>query len=95
MIYDYPNCTYEGCDIVSVTNSNVSQSQVHYSYGNVLEGLDYPDNSFDFVHMRLFILALREDEWPIAIKEVLRVTKPGGIFQLLEFDLKVSACVAQ
>ncbi|KAF1800584.1 S-adenosyl-L-methionine-dependent methyltransferase [Mucor lusitanicus] len=90
MVIDYPNCTYEGCDMVQVTNSNVTPSQFHWSYGNVIEKLDYPDNTFDFVHMRLFILALRESEWPIAIKEILRVTKPGGVIQLLEFDLKMT-----
>lgn len=89
MIVDYPDCQYEGCDMVEVTNSNVVPIQVKYSFGNVLEGLNYPDNTFDFVHMRLFILALREIEWPIAIKEILRVTKPGGMIQLIEFDLKV------
>lgn len=88
MILDYPKCDYQGCDIVQVTNTNIT-SRFKFSYGNVLEGLDFPDNTFDFVHMRLFILALREVEWPVAIKEILRVTKPGGIIQLLEFDLKV------
>ncbi|CAO3649558.1 unnamed protein product [Mucor hiemalis] len=89
MILDYPKCDYQGCDIVQVTNTNIT-SRFKFSYGNVLEGLDFPDNTFDFVHMRLFILALREVEWPVAIKEILRVTKPGGIIQLLEFDLKMT-----
>ncbi len=89
MINDYPDCEYEGCDMVELTSDNVVPSQVKFSLGNVVEGLNYPDNTFDFVHMRLFILALREVEWPIAIKEILRVTKPGGMIQLLEFDLKV------
>lgn len=89
MITEYPNCKFEGCDIVNVTNSNVVPKQFKFSYSNVLERLDYPDNTFDFVHMRLFILALREVEWPIVIKEILRVAKPGGIIQLIEFDLKV------
>lgn len=88
MILEYPKCEYEGCDIVEVTNTNIA-NRFNFRHGNVLEGLDYPDNTFDFVHMRLFILALREVEWPIAIKEILRVTKPGGMIQLLEFDLKV------
>ncbi|KAG1176646.1 hypothetical protein G6F70_003379 [Rhizopus microsporus] len=46
------------------------------------------DNAFDFVHMRLFIAALREDEWPAAINEVLRVAKPGGMIQLMEYVSK-------
>ncbi|KAI8090927.1 S-adenosyl-L-methionine-dependent methyltransferase [Gilbertella persicaria] len=88
MASDYPQCTFEGCDIVEVTNKNIAPPQVHFCYGDVLKGLEYSDNSFDFVHMRLFILALRENEWPAVIKELIRVTKPGGIIQLLEIDLK-------
>ncbi|CAO3660451.1 unnamed protein product [Rhizopus microsporus] len=32
--------------------------------------------------------ALKEEEWPIAIKEALRVTKTGGFLQLIEHDIK-------
>ena len=88
MVSDYPNCTYEGCDIEDVTNKRLSLKQTHFRTGNVLQGLPYPDNSFDFVHMRLLILAFKVEEWPMAIDEILRVTKPGGMIQLLEFDLK-------
>lgn len=89
MINDYPNCRYEGCDIVQVINNNLSPHQFNYSHGNILERLNYEDNTFDFVHCRLFILALREEEWPTAIKEAIRVTKPGGMIMLHEFDLRV------
>lgn len=37
--------------------------------------------------MRLLVLALREEEWPTAISELIRVAKPGGMIQLLEMDL--------
>lgn len=40
--------------------------------------------------MRLFVACLRKDEWPVAISEVIRVTKPGGMIQLGEFDLQVT-----
>lgn len=93
MATEYPNCVYEGCDIVEVANKRVSLQQVTFRYGNVLERLPFEDNSFDFVHMRLFVLALKVNQWPIAINEILRVTKPGGMVQLVEFDLKVREIV--
>jgi ubiquinone/menaquinone biosynthesis C-methylase UbiE len=89
MINDYPNCTYEGCDIVRVVNPNINPPQFHYSHGNILERLDYDDNTFDFVHIRLLVLAIREEEWPKTLKEALRVTKPGGMIMLQETDFKV------
>ncbi|CEG84960.1 hypothetical protein RMATCC62417_18701 [Rhizopus microsporus] len=63
--------------------------QFTFTCANVTKRLPYEDNTFDLVHMRLFIAALREDEWPAAINEVLRVTKPGGMIQLMEYDPKL------
>ncbi|KAF9012739.1 S-adenosyl-L-methionine-dependent methyltransferase [Cyathus striatus] len=42
-------------------------------------------NRFTVVHQRLLVVALRSAEWPVALKELYRVTKPGGWVQLCEF----------
>ncbi|KAG1296242.1 hypothetical protein G6F66_003637 [Rhizopus arrhizus] len=83
MVSDYPNCTYEGCDIEDVTNKRLSLKQTHFRTGNVLQGLPYPDNSFDFVHMRLLILAFKVEEWPMAIDEILRMTGNEAVQRIL------------
>ncbi|RCI00883.1 hypothetical protein CU097_015874 [Rhizopus azygosporus] len=73
-----------------ITNKNINLKQFTFTKGNVIEGLPYEDNTFDFVHMRFFVAALREEnEWPTALGEVIRVTKPGGMIQVSDFDLKV------
>jgi ubiquinone/menaquinone biosynthesis C-methylase UbiE len=51
---------------------------VSFKLGNILEGLDYPDNTFDVVHFRFFILAFKKHEWAPILKEIMRVLKPGG-----------------
>ncbi|KAG1460573.1 hypothetical protein G6F46_003737 [Rhizopus delemar] len=86
---DYPNCTYHGCDIVDTTNKILKIKQFTFSYGNVIEGLPYADNTFDFVNMRFFVYALRKEEWPIAFKEIIRVVKPGGMIQTTEFEFRL------
>lgn len=55
--------------------------------GNMLEGLPFPDNSFDFVHQRLVIVALPTSQWVRQTQELLRVTRPGGWVELVEGDL--------
>jgi ubiquinone/menaquinone biosynthesis C-methylase UbiE len=52
--------------------------------GNILEGLPFADASFDFVHMRLLILALPHDRWPFVVSELIRVTRPGGWVESVE-----------
>ncbi|CEJ01055.1 hypothetical protein RMCBS344292_15094 [Rhizopus microsporus] len=88
MVQEYPNCAYHGCDIVNILYKNVDVKQFTFSKGNVIKGLPYEDNTFDFVHMRFLVLALREDEWPMAIKELIRVTKPGGMVQISEIGFQ-------
>ena len=55
-----------------------------FTAGNILEGLPYPDASFDFVHQRLLITAIPRDRWPGVIQELARVTRPGGWIELAE-----------
>lgn len=52
--------------------------------GNILEGLPFPDQSFDFVHQRLLLFAIPENAWPQVVAELVRVTRIGGWIELVE-----------
>ncbi|KAI9279530.1 S-adenosyl-L-methionine-dependent methyltransferase [Sporodiniella umbellata] len=93
MSSEYPNCTYHGCDIIDTPDIIQKLSKLNYVYGNVIQGLPYGDNTFDFVCMRFFVYALRTEEWPIAINEALRVVKPGGMVQFVDCTGKSSGNV--
>jgi SAM-dependent methyltransferase len=58
----------------------------NYSFvpGNILEGMPFADGSFDYTHMRLLFTALPTDRWPLAIRELARVTRPGGWVESVE-----------
>ncbi|KAG8789153.1 hypothetical protein FRC12_013818 [Ceratobasidium sp. 428] len=52
--------------------------------------LDIPlswTNKFDLVHQCGFVLGLRHEEWPVALAQLCRITKPGGYIQLLDGNL--------
>lgn len=55
-----------------------------FQAGNVLEGLPFPDQSFDFVHMRLLVLAIPHDRWPFVVGELARVARVGGWVESVE-----------
>jgi len=55
-----------------------------FAAGNVLESIPFPDASFDFVHMRLLVLAIPHDRWPYVVSELVRVTRPGGWVESVE-----------
>ncbi|KAI8332087.1 S-adenosyl-L-methionine-dependent methyltransferase [Chlamydoabsidia padenii] len=81
---DYPHCQLTGVDISDVFPTTIRPSNVYFEHGNVLTGLPYEDNTFDFINIRFFLFALRVEEWPIAFKELRRILKPGGVLHSLE-----------
>ncbi|KAI8082848.1 S-adenosyl-L-methionine-dependent methyltransferase [Halteromyces radiatus] len=76
---EYPNIQLTGIDISDVFPTSIRPPNVNFCLGNLLERLPFEDNTFDFIHVRLFIAALRKEEWPLALEELFRVLKPGGI----------------
>ncbi|KAG0180457.1 hypothetical protein DFQ28_001230 [Apophysomyces sp. BC1034] len=81
---EYPTSEFIGIDMCDVFPTNIRPPNVTFQVGNVLERLPFPDNSFDFVNIRLFIIALKKEQWPIVFAELFRVTKPGGCIQSTE-----------
>jgi SAM-dependent methyltransferase len=89
----FPRASVVGVDLVppavddqQVLGRGLDQRPPNYGFqvGNVLEGLPFADNIFDFVHMRLLITAIPSTQWPAVIQELVRVARPGGWVELAE-----------
>jgi SAM-dependent methyltransferase len=52
--------------------------------GNLLEGLPFENDSFDFVHQRLLFAGVPVDAWSVTVAELVRVCRPGGWVELVE-----------
>lgn len=84
----FPAAGVTGLDV----KEQVAESQgtdltpANYSFvsGNILEGLPFPDATFDFVHQRLLFFAIPSDRWQFLLKELTRVTRPGGWVEVVE-----------
>jgi SAM-dependent methyltransferase len=61
----------------------------HFVQGNLLKGLPFPDAMFDYTHQRMLVLGIPLQNWPDAIRELLRVTRPGGWVELLEMGAEI------
>ncbi|KAF9012736.1 hypothetical protein BDQ17DRAFT_1344538 [Cyathus striatus] len=77
----------EGIDIESRLFPPVESrpKNLDFSIHSVLSLPPEWTDRFTVVHQRLLVLALRSTEWPVALKELYRVTRPGGWVQLCEF----------
>ncbi|KAJ1552688.1 hypothetical protein HK096_010793, partial [Nowakowskiella sp. JEL0078] len=45
-----------------------------------------PDNYFDFVHQRFLVAGVPKSKWDDVLKELNRITKPGGLIEIVECD---------
>src|SRR5262249_19018565 len=64
--------------------ADLRPANYRFMAGNVLEGLPFPDGTFDFVHMRLLFSAIPSARWPLVIGELARVTRLGGWVESVE-----------
>ena len=83
----FPHTNILGVDLTPPTMENTASGAPEnfaFTPGNILEGLKFADGSFDFVHMRLLLFAIPEARWPDVVRELARVTRPGGWVELVE-----------
>jgi len=60
------------------------QPRYHTVRANLLRDLPFPDDRFDFVHQRLLFAGVPLAAWPGLVRELVRVTRPGGWIELVE-----------
>lgn len=81
----FPQATVVGCDLVEPPAGALSvPSNYRFVQADVLKGLPFPDQSFDFVHQRFLVLALPAHVWPGVLRELVRVARVGGWVEVVE-----------
>lgn len=91
MSSDYPQTgMFHGIDIAPIFPDTIKPFNATFSIQNALEGLNFPDNHFDYVYMRFLTAAFSTEQWEtIVIPELVRVTKNGGYIEIMEWDVKI------
>jgi ubiquinone/menaquinone biosynthesis C-methylase UbiE len=91
--FAYPHCNVTGIDInpqmIAYANAQARTQQLSnasFAKMNVLEPLDFSENSFDVVNLRLLTGFMSKSAWPKLFQECLRITCPGGMIRTTEWD---------
>lgn len=86
---EFPEAEVIGTDLVAPTAAYVeadlpTPTNYQFQLSNLLEGLPFADNTFDYVHLRFIGVALPMEKWPETVRELARVTAPEGWIELME-----------
>jgi ubiquinone/menaquinone biosynthesis C-methylase UbiE len=84
MAQQFPQAEVIGLDLEQVKVSSSPPANYRFVKGDVLDGLPFESDWFDFVHQRLLFLAIPLSAWPGVIQELARVTCSGGWIELVE-----------
>ncbi|KAJ3110915.1 Conserved oligomeric Golgi complex subunit, partial [Physocladia obscura] len=85
----YPAAELYGVDLAPSVVEAATQylPQAKFFAENVVTGLSFDDNTFDYVHQRYLVFGLPKNQYPAVIRELIRVTKSGGWIELVEPDV--------
>lgn len=90
LVQAYPHLQVEGFDIdqrmIDYANSQARVAGLDNASFRVMNAagpLDYPDNYFDLVNAR-WLAVIPTDVYERAVRELVRITRPGGIIRLTE-----------
>lgn len=61
---------------------------------DILKPLDFPDSSFDLINARFITGLMSRTLWPKLVQECMRITRPGGIIRLTEYESTISNSLA-
>nr|BBH93668.1 hypothetical protein KTA_18670 [Thermogemmatispora argillosa] len=86
LAHQFPHAEVIGLDLEQV-KASTPPPNYRFVQGDLLQGLPFDNNSFDFVHQRLLFLAIPLAAWPGVVQELARVTSPGGWIELVEASI--------
>jgi ubiquinone/menaquinone biosynthesis C-methylase UbiE len=83
----FPAALVVGLDLMA--SKSEQPPRYRYVKGNVLQGLPFLDDQFDFVHQRLLVSGVPLLSWPELVAQLVRVTRPGGWVELVEVPWEI------
>jgi SAM-dependent methyltransferase len=78
----HPDALVVGLDLIP--SKTPQPAGYRWVKANLLHGLPFAGDQFDFVYQRLLLVGVPLASWPEAVAELVRVTRPGGWVELVE-----------
>lgn len=65
----------------------IRPSNTRFIYNDILEGIPFNHNSFDFIHMRCMVLCFTDLQYDKVIRNLVDLLRPNGFLELCEPNL--------
>lgn len=69
--------------------NSIKPKNAKFLHHNILKDLPFPDNSFDYVHMRLMLANLTQAQLIHLLAEISRILKPSAFVELVDVEYRV------
>ncbi|GBC06782.1 hypothetical protein RclHR1_07040005 [Rhizophagus clarus] len=84
---EYSNSNFIGIDINEMFPIEKIPKNLKFIKHDILDGIPYEDNTFDFIHLRFMIKCFGPIEWKtLILPEIFRICKPGGWIEIMDLD---------
>ncbi len=82
----FPDANVIGVDTDSTLLGTTTTMPENFSFtqADILTGLPFPEQGFDYVHQRMLMFDMPQAAWPRVVSELARVTSQGGWVELVE-----------
>ncbi|KAI8072096.1 S-adenosyl-L-methionine-dependent methyltransferase [Thamnidium elegans] len=95
--HTFPNAKVIGLDAFPVDDkrmkghsNTISAPNIVYKYGDLTTHLPLPDNYLDIIYQRDTTSIMPHERWPFLLDELMRVAKPGGYIELVEYSFVIN-----
>jgi SAM-dependent methyltransferase len=83
MAQEFPAAQVIGLDLKQMVRPETPENYI-FMQGNLLEGIPFPPNYFDFIHQRFLLYGVPTLAWPSVLQHLWHTLKPGGWIELIE-----------
>ncbi|KAI9595827.1 S-adenosyl-L-methionine-dependent methyltransferase [Syncephalis fuscata] len=85
----WPTSRFYGMDLVQPEPQN-GKFKFKFAFADIFKGLPYSNSTFDYVHQRFLSSAIPTKQWKSVLRELYRVTRPGGYLEITDATAQLS-----
>ncbi|KAI8329533.1 S-adenosyl-L-methionine-dependent methyltransferase [Chlamydoabsidia padenii] len=89
MASEFSETDFYGIDLAPMYPSTIKPNNAYFQQHDMLDGLPFPDESFDFIYMRQMMTAVSKQQCHALLTEIARVLKPNGYLEIVDVEYQI------